>query len=522
MFLSNAHKRMTTHFHLDRVTVSLTFFSIMAGLAVPYCLMHAIDEGLHIRAFQPALLWSLCAAGAQIFASITGYVARLRAKRESAEIEKDVRQRLFLNAIHADFKAITEGDLIRWPAQLLHTAASYGEWVHAKYSLVLPMLISGVCTGFVLLSLSWQLALLSLILFPACLVFLVALRRQIQETTRRMMTTQEALYAELMEVFSSLVPLRALGKTKTAYARFSQTCAHNVASQLIHFAVIAKQGPILEIYQALVLIAVFGIGGFYVSKGLLSIGLIVGFQLYLTRLFGLMRNGAGVFTAYHQFVEGRRRAALIETLPQASQASFEACAPPVILEIAHLDFSFDDHVIWRDFSLVMYRGDRKSILRCSGSGKTTLARLILGLYRPDSGTIALCGQTPSCIGFVPQDNFILPGTLRENIEFLSGPLSDASYEACLDICRLRHIHERTQTLPSHALPHILSGGEQRRIMLARALAIQPVLLIIDQMTSDLEPDLCDAIFHDLDIRFPDLAILYLGHRPPFPDRTQAP
>ena len=506
---------------LDRMTVCLTVLSISANLMVPYCLMYAIDEGLKAGAFEPALHWSCFAALAQIFASIMGYVARVRANREAVTTTNDVLQKLFVRATHADFKAITQSDQIQWPGQVLNTASSYGDWASTRYTLILPLLISGVCTGIVLLSLSWQLALLSLILFPVCLWILVALRKRIRTTTRDMMAVQEAVYAELMAVFASLVPIRALSKEKTAYERFCQTCTQNVASQIAQFAVMAKQGPIFDIYQAIVLIAVFGIGGWYVAQGALSIGLIVGFQLYLSRLFGLMRNGAGVFTAYHQFLEGRQRAAAIESMPQAPEATFESCEPPKVLDISHLSFSFGEHEIWHDFSLVLYRGDRKSILSCSGSGKTTLARLILGLYRPDSGTIALCDKTAAHIGFVPQDNFMSLGNLRENVELLSGPISDEAYEELLDICRLRGIQEHAATLPKHTLPHVLSGGEQRRVMLARALAIRPTLLMIDQMTSDLEPALCDAIFQDLKTRFPDMAILYLGHRAPFPDESHA-
>ena len=506
----------------DRVTVCLTFLSVGASLAVPYCLMYAIDDGLKAAAFAPALRWSCFAALAQIVASITSYLGRVRANREALSTTNAVLHALFTRAIHADFKAITESDQRQWPGQMLNTASSYGEWVSARYTLILPMLISGACTGIVLLSLSWQLALLSLILFPVCLWILIVLRKHIRRTTRDQMAAQETLYGTLTEVFASLVPIRALGKEKTVLTRFCQACTQNVASQIAQFSIIAKQGPIFDIYQAIILIAVFGIGGWYVAQGTLSIGLIVGFQLYLTRLFGLMRNGANVFSAYHQFLEGHQRAADIEALTQDSGATFASCASPKVLEISHLSFSFGEHEIWHDFSLTLSRGDRRSILLCSGSGKTTLARLILGLYRPDAGTIALCEKTASRIGFVPQENFITFGDLRENIEFLSGPISDQDYQELLEICHLEEIQTRSVSLPKHALCHILSGGEQRRVMLARALAIKPTLLMIDQMTSDLEPALCDAIFSDLDSHFPDLATLYLGHRAPFPDRTREP
>lgn len=500
---------------IDRLTVCLICLSVVFGLMVPYCLMHAVDEGVKAAAFGPALYWSMGAAVGQILAGVTNYFARTRAYRLSNVFEREVRQLLFQRATTADFAVTASCHYDLWPGKILNTASSYGNWVNVWYNSVLPLIISGVCTCCVLVSLSWQLVLLSLVLLPVCLWILVALRRRIRATSREMLSAHEALYAVLLEVFSALGLIRSLGQEKDAHSRFSDVCLKATDAQIQQFEVMVRQGPLFDVYQAFIFMAVFGIGGWLASLGSVSIGLIVGFQLYISRLLGLMRNGAGVFSAYHEFLEGRQRAAEIEAMPLSVQASFDVCEAPNVLEISHLSYAFGEHEIWHDYSLTLCAGERKAVLGCSGSGKTTLARLILGLYRPTAGRISLWGGSPANIGFVPQDNFMIRGSLRDNIEYLSGSISDDIYDTLLDVCSLCDLARRLSETQQGPLSQTLSGGEQRRVMLARALALQPALLMIDQMTSELEPSLCDAIFDAIQSHWPKMAILYFGHRAPF-------
>ena len=110
---------------------------------------------------------------------------------------------------------------------------------------------------------------------------------------------------------------------------------------------------------------------------------------------------------------------------------------------------------------------------------------------------------------------MIRGSLRDNIEYLSGSISDDIYDTLLDVCSLCDLARRLSETQQGPLSQTLSGGEQRRVMLARALALQPALLMIDQMTSELEPSLCDAIFDAIQSHWPKMAILYFGHRAPF-------
>lgn len=496
-------------------TTACTVAAILFGLASPACLMRAIDDGLSAGNFDQTLIWSGLAAFSQILCGWLGYLSKMRANGEALELESSIRQELFKRATGASLESLTDESEVRWPGQILTSASSYNVFLQSLYTSAIPIAVSGVGTFCVLLTLSWELAIASFALIPVCVGIMLALRKPIREASKGDLEAWESLYAELSQDFASLVPLRALGKGAWMRERFGQCCASCVLKAQRLFSRLSVQGPIFDSFQALVLIAIFGIGGWYVTHDLVTIGVVVGFQFYLARLFSLMRTGATFYSALHGFYEGRLRAKEILGLEACVNPKFGVCGDGCVLEIEHLNFSFGEHELWHDYSLTLREGERKCILSHSGSGKTTLARLILGLYEPGSGKISLAGGTPTSVGYVPQENFLTSGTLRENVEFLSGSLEDVAYMEILDICGLTALSARLGTKQVGAGGAKLSGGEQRRVMLARALATSPKLLIIDQMTSELEPALCDSIFSSLGKKRAELAILYLGHRSPF-------
>ena len=157
-----------------------------------------------------------------------------------------------------------------------------------------------------------------------------------------------------------------------------------------------------------------------------------------------------------------------------------------------------------DLSLALGAGESVVILGPSGCGKTTVLRLIAGLERPDTGEITIDGRTVASagrnlvpphgrrLGFVFQDLALWPHlTVRENLDFVMGSVGVTRAERPE---RIREVLElvRIETL-AHRYPHQLSGGEQQRTALARAVVGLPRLLLLDEPFSNLDPDLRVAL-----------------------------
>ena len=170
-----------------------------------------------------------------------------------------------------------------------------------------------------------------------------------------------------------------------------------------------------------------------------------------------------------------------------------------VIEVRNLSLAFDDKVVLRDVSFTLFRGHTKIILGASGSGKSTILKLILGLLKPDSGAIYVNGERADTmreaemmkvrgdLGMVFQEGALFDSlTVAENVgyklyEETDLPLDQvrARVEEVLGFVGLKEFIDR--------MPSELSGGQRRRVAIARAMASRPSVLFYDEATTGLDP-----------------------------------
>lgn len=188
-------------------------------------------------------------------------------------------------------------------------------------------------------------------------------------------------------------------------------------------------------------------------------------------------------------------------LAETTLTSVNLCAAMPLLNVSNLNHSFGQHGVIHDLSFQLLKGSIGCLLGPSGCGKTTVLRCIAGFEQPNSGQIVVAGQTVSSpqtfippekrkIGMVFQDYALFPHlNVSENIAFGLTNKTDTEKRS--------RVHEMLDLvgLVSHAkkFPHELSGGQQQRISLARALAPEPELLLLDEPFSNLDTDLRERL-----------------------------
>ena len=270
-------------------------------------------------------------------------------------------------------------------------------------------------------------------------------------------------------------------------------------------------------------VLLWGAGG--LSGGTLTYGTLMAFLQLISQLRAPLQNVSGILPQYYSALASAER--LME-LEGAADEPFPAAAERLekikedfrTLEIKNLFFGYAGESVLRDFSLCAKRGNITAITGESGSGKSTLFKLILGLYEPQSGSIAINGEIPldaslrGLFAYVPQGNMVLSGTVRENITMNNRAVTDEQIERA---ARAAEIYDYITYLPDGFETHLaergagLSEGQIQRISIARALLTNAPILLLDEATSALDEETETRVLANIK-SMTDKTVLFITHR----------
>ncbi|WP_223416183.1 MULTISPECIES: ABC transporter ATP-binding protein [unclassified Pseudomonas] len=511
--------------------VGLLGLSVCASslvLVQPWLTKLLIDDGLLARNFPMLVL----IAGLMIVAGLLGTalsgINRYLHTRLSGRILFSLRDDLYrhLQTLSPSFYGQRRiGDLM---SRLDGDVAEIQRFAVDSLFSAVSSVIGLVVAVAMLLTLSWKLSLLALVLIPLDVLWLRWMRRKVERDVRQLRERSADMSSFMVETLPVMKFIQSAGQQQRESRRL-EALGQGYMSQLLRLQVTefftqAVPGTLTSLSRA----CAFLIGGYWVVQGTWQLGALIAFSTYLGMAVGPVQSLLGLYVAIQRMTVSLGRVMELRGEEPTVLTPVEPRPMPTSGELRFDDVHFSHPgrpSTLRGIEARIPYGLKVALSGGSGVGKSTLIDLLQRHHDPQSGRVLLgevdlreldLFQLRRRIAVVSQDIVLFRGSLADNLAYA---VPDASREAIADVARLAQLDSLIASLPEGLDSPLgergqqLSGGQKQRIAIARALLQDPLILVLDEATSAVDEATEREVIEAIDRLFAGRTRILISHRP---------
>ena len=527
-------KKLGWFFKQEKKSYIIGVFSLMmvalVQLVPPKVIGVVVDEIVNkeIR-LTKIIVWVALLIGAGLAQYLFRYIWRMHIWGSAARLEKELRTQLFHHFTKMDsifYQKYRTGDLMAHATNDLNAiqnVAGAGILTFAD-----SVITGGTTIIAMVLFVDWRLTLIALLPLPLLAVTSRVLGSKLHDAFRDSQAAFSAINDKTQESITGIKVIKTFGQEKEDLADFTEKIDDAIVKNKRTNFLDALFDPFITLIIGVSYVLTIIIGGRFIMEGTISLGQLVSFIAYIGmlvwpmfaigRLFNVLERGNASYDRVNELLHEKthiiERKDAIKTMAQGT----------ISMKIDSFSYPKEETVALENIQFSLQEGETLGIVGKTGAGKTTILKLLMREYDQYQGTISFgkhniknytLDALMGAMGYVPQDHFLFSMTVRYNIRFAKPDLEQAAVEQA---AALAFINQEIKAFPEGYDTMVgergvsLSGGQKQRISIARALIVEPELLILDDALSAVDAKTEEAILSNLKETRQEKTTIITAHR----------